>query len=203
MQINSMRCANLILAWTLGRDLDISLQTLNQTGISQQSGKTYLKYLQRLCGASGVLPASFMLTDGFDDLESRPFTSGGFADVYKATYKGLPVVAKALKTTSMDDLENVHKVSYPSSRQIGELAHALSQRFAKEVVGWKWLRHENILPFVGVTSIPPPFSMISAWMENGNIMSFIKVTPDQNPFTLVGISCPAPDLTDTTHSLWM
>jgi hypothetical protein len=52
-----------------------------------------------------------MLTDGFDDLESRPFTSGGFADVYKATYKGLPVVAKALKTTSMDDLENVHKVS--------------------------------------------------------------------------------------------
>ena len=116
----------MILARKFGRDHDISLQTLNQTGISQQSGKTYLKYLQRLCGASGVLPASFMLTDGFDDIESRPFTSGGFADVYKATYKGLPVVAKALKVTSVDDPENVHKVSDPSSGQIGELAHALS-----------------------------------------------------------------------------
>ena len=70
-----------------------------------------MKYLQRLCGASGVFPASFMLTDGFDHIESRPFTSSGFADLYRATYKGQPVVAKALKTTSLDDLENMHKVS--------------------------------------------------------------------------------------------
>ena len=191
-----------MLARTLGRDLGISLQTLNQTGISQQSGRAYLKYLQRLCGAFGVLPASFMLTDGLD-VESRPVTSSGFAVVYKATYNGLPVVVKAFKTTSMDDLENVRKVSDSSSGQIGELAHVLSQRLAKEVVGWKWLRHENILPFVGVTLTPSTFSVVSAWMENGNIMSFIKVTPDQNPFTLVGISCPAPDLADTTHSSWM
>ena len=187
---------------TIGRDLVISLQTLNQNGISQQSGKTCLECLQRPCGAFGVLPASFTLTDGLD-LESRPFTSSGFVDVYKATYNGLPVVVKAFKTTSMDDLENVHEVSDPSSGQIGELAHALSQRLAKEVVGWKGLRHENILPFVGVTLTPSTFSVVSAWMENGNIMSFIKVTPDQNPFTLVGISCPAPDLADTTHSSWM
>ena len=92
---------------------DFSFQTLDQIGISQHSGKTYLKYLQRLCGASGILPASFMLTDGFDHIEQRPFTSGGFADVYKATYKGQLVVAKALKTTAVDDLENVHKVSSP------------------------------------------------------------------------------------------
>ena len=91
--------------------IDFSFQTLDQIGISQPSGKTYLKYLQRLCGASGVLPASFMLTEGFDEIDERPFTSGGFADVYKATYKGQLVVAKALKTTSVDDLENVHKVS--------------------------------------------------------------------------------------------
>jgi len=52
-----------------------------------------------------------MLTDGFDHIEPRPFTSGGFADVYKAKYKGQLVVAKALKTTAVDDLENVHKVS--------------------------------------------------------------------------------------------
>ena len=63
-----------------------------------------------------------MLTGGFDDIEARPFTSGGFADVYKATYKGQPVVAKALKTTAVDDLENVHKVCRPISRTIVQFA---------------------------------------------------------------------------------
>ena len=86
------------------------MQTLDEIGIGQHSGKTYLKYLQKLCGASGVLPASFMLAEGFDNIELRPFASGGFADVYRATYKGRLVVAKALKITSMDDLDNIHKV---------------------------------------------------------------------------------------------
>ena len=69
-----------------------------------------MKHLQRLCGESGVLPASFALTQVFDHIDERPFTSGGFADVYRATYKGQPVVAKALKTTCMENFENVHKV---------------------------------------------------------------------------------------------
>ena len=86
-----------------------SSQALDQIGIKNHSGKRYLKYLQRLCGAAGVFPASFMLTEGFDDIEPRPFASGGFADVYKATYKGRPVVAKVPKTTA-GDVENVHKV---------------------------------------------------------------------------------------------
>ena len=55
-------------------------------------------------------------------------------------------------------------------------------------MGWKWLRHDNVLSFVGVASIPSPFSVVSAWMENGNIMTFMKATPDQNPFSLVSTS---------------
>ena len=52
-------------------------------------------------------------------------------------------------------------------------------------MGWKWLRHENVLPFLGVTSMPQPFRMVSPWMENGNIMHFIKSDSGQNPFDLV------------------
>ena len=70
-----------------------------------------MKDLWKLCGASGVLPASYMLTDEFDDFDARPFARGGSADVYKATYKGKPVVAKALKIKPMDDPESVRKVS--------------------------------------------------------------------------------------------
>ena len=120
--------------------------------------------------------------------------------MYKAMYKGQPVAVKALKNASVDELEDAHEVSGPSPDQTVEFSHPLSQRFAKEAVGWKWLRHENILPFLGVTSNPPPFSMVSPWMENEDIMSFIEATPNQNPFSLVGTSSFALDLTDPTRS---
>ena len=160
----------------------------------------YLRYLQGLCGASGVLPASFVLTDELYNLETQRFTSGGFTSVYKAMYKGQPVAAKVLKNASADELEDAHEVSGPSPDQTVKFTHAPSQRFAKEAVGWKWLRHENILPFLGVTSNPPPFSMVSPWMENGDIMSFIEATPNQNPFNLVSTSSLVLDLTDPTRS---
>ncbi|KAF9642014.1 kinase-like protein, partial [Thelephora ganbajun] len=51
-----------------------------------------------------------------------------------------------------------------------------------EVVGWKWLQHENILPFVGVT---PKFAIVSDFMENGNIMGFIEKHPRYNRLHLL------------------
>ena len=44
--------------------------------------------------------------------------------MYRATYRGQPVVAKALKTTSVDDPENVHKVSGIMSGQFAQFAYA-------------------------------------------------------------------------------
>jgi len=51
-----------------------------------------------------------MLTDGFDTIEARPAFAYGLPGMYKATYKGKLVVAKALKTTASDDLENIRRV---------------------------------------------------------------------------------------------
>ena len=55
----------------------------------------------------------------------------------------------------------------------------------EEVVGWKWLQHENILPFIGVALAPPLFSIISEWMENGDIKQFTKIHPEYNRVHLV------------------
>ena len=60
-----------------------------------------------------------------------------------------------------------------------------SKLLVEEVVGWKWLQHENILPFIGVVSEPPHFSIISEWMENGDIMHFSKTHPHHNRLRLV------------------
>ena len=133
-------------------------QTLDQIGISRNSGMSYLKHLQRLCGASGILPASFMLTDGFDHIDKRPFANGGFADVYKATYKGQLVAAKALKTTSIDDLENVHRVggfvfcpvsqpihvSFPALREGGSRLEMASTR-KHPAICWGYIRSAPLL----------------------------------------------------------
>ena len=60
------------------------------------------------------------------------------------------------------------------------------QRFCKEVVTWKSLRHPNVLPLMGVTMGEKVFAMVSEWMANGNINEFIKAHRDANRFELVG-----------------
>jgi serine/threonine protein kinase len=59
------------------------------------------------------------------------------------------------------------------------------QRFCKEVVTWKALHHQNVLPLLGVTMGGNEFAMVSEWMVNGNINEFIKAHRDANRFELV------------------
>ena len=60
------------------------------------------------------------------------------------------------------------------------------QRFCKEVVSWRALRHPNVLPLIGVMATEAEFAMVSAWMTNGNINQFVEEHQDINRFELVG-----------------
>ena len=59
------------------------------------------------------------------------------------------------------------------------------QRFCREGVAWKHLRHPNILPLLGVTVSRHKFAMVSEWMENGNINQFIEMDPHANRLVFV------------------
>jgi len=48
-----------------------------------------------------------------------------------------------------------------------------SQRFCREGVAWKHLRHPNILPLLGISLNEHRSALVSEWMENGNINEFI------------------------------
>ena len=61
-----------------------------------------------------------------------------------------------------------------------------TQRFCKEFVPWKTLRHPNVLPLLGVTMTETEFAMVSEWMSNGNINQFVTERQDANRFELVG-----------------
>ena len=62
------------------------------------------------------------------------------------------------------------------------------QRFCREVVTWKALRHPNVLPLLGVTMTENKFVMVSEWMENGNVNVFMKAHPGVNRLQLVCFS---------------
>lgn len=155
------------------------------TEINSPSGKTYLARLKALCNASGVLPTSLALPGDLTDLRTRPVNPSGSANVYKAAYRGRPVAVKALKAGRAQTQDDVHKVRSRRFVFIVTYTHEVPQRFVKEVVGWAWLRHENILPFIGITMQPYRFSIVSEWIPNGDITSFVAQSPNRNPFPLV------------------
>ena len=59
------------------------------------------------------------------------------------------------------------------------------QKFRREVIAWRHLRHPNILPFIGVNLERRRFAMVSEWMDNGNICEFIKKYGGVNRVQLV------------------
>lgn len=143
----------------------------------------YFTRLKALCDASGVLPSSMMLSGELEDLGTRPSNSSSSASIYKATYHGRMVAVKVLNAHRLQTPENVHRVR----ASLFEFVICLPgyQRLVKEAVGWALLRHENVLPFVGIATKPNRFSIVSEWIPNGDAMSFIARNPNRNLYPLV------------------
>ena len=75
-----------------------------------------------------------------------------------------------------------------------------SQRFCREGVAWKHLRHPNILPLLGVSLNEHRFALVSEWMEHGNINQFIKEERHVNRSELVRSHLACSNLTDVSFS---
>ena len=53
---------------------------------------------------------------------------------------------------------------------------------------WKYLKHQNIVPLLGVISTPAqPLQLISEWMPGGILTEYIKSHPDADRLGLVGV----------------
>jgi len=77
------------------------------------------------------------------------------------------------------------------------------QRFCREGVAWKHLRHPNILPLIGVTVSNQRFAMVSAWMENGNINEFVKRDRHVNRVELVCVALDTSRTLTDSPSSWL
>jgi len=54
-------------------------------------------------------------------------------------------------------------------------------------MGWKALRHPNVLPLLGVMMARNRFVMVSDWMGKGSINEFVK----DNNVDRLGLVCPS------------
>ena len=108
--------------------------------------------------------------------------------MWKGVYQGRSVAVKALRVYLTSDFDKVRKVRsllWYSGHWTDKLT-IFVQRFCKEVMIWKMLRHPNVLPLLGVKMEDQQFVMVSEWMENGNINEFIKAHEDIDRIELVG-----------------
>ena len=69
-----------------------------------------------MCSAFNVLPSSFILPPPFVIRDATPFASGGYSNVYGATFHDRPIVLKTLNVATKREREKLHIVSSPNSR---------------------------------------------------------------------------------------
>lgn len=100
-------------------------------------------------------------------LDTDPYASGRYADTWKGQAEGEQLAIKAFRTHTEGNLEKI------------------KQRFMREIVGWKYFVHPNVLPFKGVSETLFPFCIISPWLPNGNIIDYIRQNGMVNRFQLL------------------
>ncbi|KAF9793044.1 kinase-like domain-containing protein [Thelephora terrestris] len=123
--------------------------------------KSYYELAQRL---QKVLPPGLNRLGSGDIqiVDTQPFASGGFSEVWKGTLQGRPVAVKSLRCYSSPEFDPA---------KVGIV-------FYKEVWASSKLSHPNFVPFLGVYSTPThPFALIYEMMVNVDISRHLAQHP--------------------------
>ena len=77
---------------------------------SSNTFRKCLRELRRVCGAKGILPTSHTVPSDLLGIDTDPFASGGFADVYHGTLNGLGVCIKRVQVYIGESPERTMKM---------------------------------------------------------------------------------------------
>ncbi|KAK7692290.1 hypothetical protein QCA50_003915 [Cerrena zonata] len=126
---------------------------LNSSNVTIQQKARRL--LLRLANNNKTLPSSvFLEGSNFDTLHRQ--SSGGFGEVYRATYGETTVAAKRLIQTYGQDNEDEKR-----------------WRSYYEALMWKTLKHERLLPLSGIIKTDQEYFIISPWHCDRNSGKFL------------------------------
>ncbi|KAG6905644.1 hypothetical protein DXG01_001452 [Tephrocybe rancida] len=159
--------------------LDVFQWLLEDAKLGDNFRRGLIVAAQRLSTKSGLYPVCYELKDVIRH-DNLPVTAGGFADIYKGTFKGQVVCLKTIRIYQDTQIEHVLKI------------------FSKEVMLWAQLSHKNILPIYGLFRFDKNnrLCIVAPWMKNGDIVAYLKRNPnvDRHPMANiliddVGVAC--------------
>ena len=142
-----------------------------------------LLLLSKICKAHSIVPASYVLQQDSIHIGRVRYHSGS-ADVSDGEYLGLPVAIKRLR---MNEGESGGIFKVPLISPVHYRRSAVAQRFCREIIGWKHLSHQNVLPLLGISMSTGPncLLILSEWMPNGNVTQYTRSNPEANRLQLV------------------
>jgi len=152
--------------------------------------KCSLRALIKVCGIYGILPSSHLVPPGLTLTTKRPFASGGFSDVWKARNdSGQVFSVKKLRTYEAVDLGQVKKVLrvFHSACQYFSL-EPCHQKYYKDVVTCRRVRHENVLSVEGIAPGLFELCIVLKWMNNGNMLHYMRAQGQADRMSLVNAS---------------
>ncbi|KAF9078839.1 kinase-like domain-containing protein [Rhodocollybia butyracea] len=142
--------------------------------------------LIRLSEASGRFPDQLIINnDQVKLINKNPVNNGGFAEVYRGR--------------RIDLLGSNVEVAFKVLRYHDYMPDANEQRqrmekmFCKEALIWQYLKHDNIVTFLGIdlTTFSPRLAMVAEWMRNGSILDYMV---RRSPFSMYTIDCQLKDI---------
>ncbi|KAJ6608649.1 kinase-like domain-containing protein [Mycena sp. CBHHK59/15] len=114
---------------------------------------------------------------GVSLLDDHPVKHGGFSNIYHGRYTN----------EDGEQVEVALKVLKIFEDQSDELRHILHDKFSKEALVWHYLKHRNIVPFLGVDSetFPSPArAMVSPWMSLGSVLKYMSENSPLSPYAI-------------------
>ena len=101
-------------------------------------------------------------------------------------YQGCAVAIKRLKVNE-EDFDRTFKVPLP--KVTIHCRSAFTQMFCREIIAWKHVSHQHILPLLGVSISADTrcLCILTEWMTNGSVMRYTKSNPTANRLQLVSL----------------
>jgi len=104
--LNKVRCRNVFPHSPIK-----SVQALDSLNPASFAFRECLRELRSICGNNGILPTSYFLSSLLN-IDSDPFCSGGYGDMYEGSLDGSRVCVKRVRVYTKDDPKKAAKVRY-------------------------------------------------------------------------------------------
>ena len=142
--------------------------------------------LQKVSARCGILPKSYWTPhDSLVRADGAPSAIGRVSNVCHQSIDGQSVAVKTISSDCIGNFNSFRRVRLVASpHRIFLMNSGFLQKLCSNAVMWKRLKHPNVVPFLGLGSNAPPFSLVYPWMP-GSLSEYVRENPDVDRLGMV------------------